>query len=430
LSELAEQLASPQLAHRGFFRAVGIGGRQLQAPGAPFGRIAPATTVGAPVRFAGPLPLAGIRVLDFSWVIAGPTTTRYLAAMGAEVIKVEAPGRGDPGRASELHSVLGQGKRAIVLDLKRPAGRQLARDLAARADVLVENFATGVMERLGLDAASLCELNPRLIYLSASGFGRTGPDAGRAAYGTLLQCHAGFSGLNGHAGLPLRVGFAWLDPMCGLMLAFAAAAALRRRQDTGAGCRIDFSMLEAMLWTLAGPLLAAQSDRPPARHGNASDAHAPHGIYAGLGEDAWLAVAVTDETRWRALAGLVPGLAPLAGLDLSGRRRHLAEIDRVLAAWAKTQTPDAAAALLAAAGVPAAKVASSLDLVDSPQLAARGFWEAAVEGPSPGLPWRASFGRATGPAPALGADTEAVLTQVLGLAPAEIAALRQAGALG
>ena len=121
------------------------------------------------------MPLAGVRVLDFSWVIAGPTTTRYLAAMGAEVIKVEAPGRGDPGRASELHTVLGQAKHGIVLDLKKPEAVGVARALAARSDVLVENFATGVMDRLGLGAEALRTVNPNLVYVSASGLGRTGP---------------------------------------------------------------------------------------------------------------------------------------------------------------------------------------------------------------------------------------------------------------
>src|ERR1700745_2829950 len=120
------------------------------------------------------MPLSGVRVLDFSWVIAGPTATRYLAAMGAEIIKVEAPGPGDPGRASELHTVLGQAKRAIVLDLKKPEAVEIARVLVEHCDVLVENFATGVMDRLGLGAKSMRERNPGLIYVSASGLGRTG----------------------------------------------------------------------------------------------------------------------------------------------------------------------------------------------------------------------------------------------------------------
>src|SRR5262249_30816728 len=160
-----EQLASPQLAHRNFWRSASIGGRTIKVPGPPFGlRITnagpdAAADVSAP---GGPMPLSGIRVLDFSWVIAGPTATRYLAAMGAEIIKVEAPGRGDPGRASELHTVLGQGKRSVVLDLKNREAVDVARRLAAKSDLLVENFATGVMDRLGLGAEALSAINPHL----------------------------------------------------------------------------------------------------------------------------------------------------------------------------------------------------------------------------------------------------------------------------
>src|SRR5271165_3973122 len=174
LREPAEQLNSTQLAHRSFWRPFDIRGQTIQAPGPPFGlRI---TAAGHRERRpVGRMPLSGIRVLDFSWVIAGPTATRYLAAMGAEVIKIEAPGRGDPGRASELHTVLGQAKRSVVLDLKKAEAVAVARELAAKSDVLIENFATGVMDRLGLGAETLRAANPDLIYVSASGLGRTGP---------------------------------------------------------------------------------------------------------------------------------------------------------------------------------------------------------------------------------------------------------------
>src|SRR6516225_1735149 len=151
LREPAEQLASPQLEHRGFWRRLEFGGRRVKAPGPPFG-VRVVNTGPTPLREGGPMPLSGIRVLDFSWVIAGPTATRYLAAMGAEVIKIEAPGRGDPGRASELHTVLGQAKRSVVLDLKKKEAVAIARALAAKSDVLIENFATGVMDRLGSTA--------------------------------------------------------------------------------------------------------------------------------------------------------------------------------------------------------------------------------------------------------------------------------------
>jgi crotonobetainyl-CoA:carnitine CoA-transferase CaiB-like acyl-CoA transferase len=378
LCEPAEHLDSEQLRHRGFFRTATVSGQAVQVPGAPFGlRMTdgdfrpPATT--------GPLPLSGVRVLDFSWVIAGPTATRYLAAMGAEVIKIEAPGQGDPGRASELHSVLGQAKKAIVLDLKQPEAVAAAKALAANADVLVENFATGVMDRLGLGAEALRAVNPRLIYVSASGLGRTGPESHAVAYGTLLQCYAGFAGLNRHPGVPPRVGMAWLDPMCGLMLAFITAAAIWRRRS-GPVARVDFSMIEAMLWTMAQPLLAEQLATRQAPDQRA--------VYRRAGLDEWLAVEPAPES-------------PPAESDT--------------------------AATFTRAGVAAAALARSADLVASDHLRARGFWD---EAELPGLPWRASFGRAVGPAPGLGADTDAVLRDVAGMSADDMLRLRQAGALG
>jgi crotonobetainyl-CoA:carnitine CoA-transferase CaiB-like acyl-CoA transferase len=434
LREPIEQLGSAQLAQRGFWRPIDIVRRPVKVPASPFG-LRLATPAGAAPEFArpantGPMPLAGIRVLDFSWVIAGPTATRYLAAMGAEVIKVEAPGRGDPGRASELHAVLGQAKRGIVLDLKKPDAIAVARDLAARSDVLVENFATGVMDRLGLGADALAAVNPGLIYVSASGLGRSGPEARAVAYGTLLQCYAGFAGLNRHKERPPRVGLAWLDPMCGLMLAFVAAAALWRRRRTGGVARIDFSMLEALLWTMAEPLLAAQLGAPPQPVGNRSERYAPHGVYRCAGDDYWLSITVTDDDQWRRLCAMVPALAPLANLGFADRMTQQAAIDDAIAEWARPREAAAAAAELRQAGIATAALATSRDLVRDEHLKAHGFWETHGTGVLPGLPWHAGFGRVAGPAPGLGADTDAVLQEVLGLSPAEITRLRASGAFG
>ncbi len=468
LREPAEQLISPQLEHRGFWKKLDLDGQRLRAPGPPFGiGFTPHRHPGAPLAPTLPspasrggfsvvpspasggglgrgfaaapkaeivnkasLPLTGVRVLDFSWVIAGPTATRYLAAMGAEVIKIEAPGRGDPGRASELHSVLGQAKRGIVLDLKNPEAIATARALAAKSDVLVENFATGVMDRLGLGAAALAEINPGLIYVSASGLGRSGPEARAVAYGTLLQCYAGFAGLNRHPGVPPRVGLAWLDPMCGLMLAFATAAALWHRRREGGVARVDFSMLEGMLWTMAEPLLAAQLGAPPTPQGNRSDARVPHGAYRCQGDDEWVSLAVTDDAEWRRLCAAIPALEPLAGWELRVRRERRAGIDGILKGWASRQSAAAALAVLRDAGIPAAALAGSGDLAESGHLRARGFWEPGGKGVLPGLPWQSSFGRINAPAPALGGDTDAVLHDGLGLSAAEIKALRESGALG
>jgi crotonobetainyl-CoA:carnitine CoA-transferase CaiB-like acyl-CoA transferase len=428
LREPEEPLGSAQLQHRNFCRPAAIAGTKVRVPGPPFG-LSLAAGPGKAVA-PGALPLGGIRVLDFSWVIAGPTTTRYLAAMGAKVIKVEAPARGDPGRASELHTVLGQAKKGIVLDLKKPEAVAIACDLAARCDVLVENFATGVMDRLGLGAAELQALNPNLIYVSASGLGRTGPEAQAVAYGTLLQCYAGFAGLNRHPGIAPRVGFAWLDPMCGLMLAYVAAAALWRRGRDGTVARVDFSMIEAMLWTMAEPLLATQLGQKPQPQGNRSASFAPHGAYRCAGEDEWIALAVTSEAEWRRLCEVVVALEPLSGWNLRQRQGRPAGIDGVLAGWASRRGAGEAEAELSRARVPASALKNSVDLVGDPHLRERGFWDAHEKGVLPGLPWRARFGRAMSPAPGLGADTHEILRDVLGLPDDQIAELRKSGALG
>ncbi len=410
LRNLEEHFASPQLAERRFWQRVD--GRHV--PSLPV-QLTHAEAAPLPLPVQGPLPLSGVRVLDFSWVIAGPTATRHLAAMGAEVIKVEAPGSGDPGRGSELHTVLGQAKKAIVLDLKRPEAVAIAKRLASQCDVLIENFATGVMDRLGLGEDDLQAANPNLTYVSASGLGRTGPEARGVAYGTLLQCYAGFAGLNRHPERPPRVGFAWLDPMCGLLLPFLTAASLWRRGREGGGTRVDLSMIEALLWTLAEPVLAAQAEGGVAAQGNRDAGMSPHGVYPCEGEDAWVSLAVRTDADWRALCGVVPDLNGREHDSLADRQANASAIDAALSAWSAGQTAVIAAEALVARGIAAAAVASSSDLVASNHLQERQFWDKEGQGLLPGLPWRASFGRQSGPAPALGADTEAVL-QALGRA--------------
>jgi len=429
LREVAEHLDTPQMRHRRYYRPGELAGKLIQIPGPPFG-LGIAASDRKQRAPEGPMPLSGIRVLDFSWVIAGPTTTRYLAAMGAEVIKVEAPGRGDPGRESELHTVLGQAKKSVVLDLKKPEAVEIARALAAKSDILIENYATGVMDRLGLGAAALKAVNPDLIYISASGMGRTGPESQAVAYGTLLQSYAGFAGLNRHPDVAPRIGFAWLDPMCGLMLAFVAAAALWHRQHTGGVARIDFSMIEAMLWTMAEPLIATQLGTPPKPMGNASTRHAPHGAWRCAGDDDWISLAIRTDADWRALCQLVPELSEMAALDLGQRVGAQPAIDAALTTWAAARPAATAAEGLVKAGIPAAALARHEDLVKSPHLAARDFWDRHGTGVLPGLPWRSSFGRTTGPAPGLGADSDQVLADVLGLPAERIVELRATGVLG
>src|SRR5207253_5816709 len=195
--------------------------------------------------------------------------------------------------------------------------------------------------------------------------GRTGPEAQAVAYGTLLQCYAGFAGLNRHPDVAPRIGFAWLDPMCGLMLAFIVAAGVWHRRQKGGVARIDFSMIEAMLWTMAKPLLATQLEAPPQPQGNHSDRYTPHGVYRCAGEDDWISIVARSDEEWRRLCAIVPALSPMAGSGLPERVLQRAAIHDVLAAWLRPQVAHRAAAELLRAGIPAAALATSRDLFDS-----------------------------------------------------------------
>jgi len=430
LREPSEQLNSPQLIQRKSFRTRKFKNYTLKTILNPFGlTLFPGEK--QPARSGqGSAPLAGVRVIDFSWVIAGPTTTRYLAAMGAEVIKVEAPGRGDPGRASELHTVLGQAKQGIVLNLKHHQAKRIARELITRSDILIENFATGVMERLGLGAEDLLEANPNLIYISASGMGRSGPEANAVAYGTLLQCYAGFAGLNRHADIAPRVGMAWLDPMCGLKLAFIAAAALWRRRTKGGGTRVDFSMIEAMLWTMAAPLIEAQIGGPANPEGNHSRQFTPHGVYRCRGGDDWIGLSISNSRQWLALCQLISDLTPYRHMDDLERLKNRDAIDRTLNDFISQQTAPSLTQRLSDAGIAASTVATTSDLVANGHLRTRGFWDAAKDGALPGLPWRSDLSRTEGPAPKLGEHTATVLRNVLAMGDAQIETYRAEGVLG
>jgi CoA:oxalate CoA-transferase len=258
--------------------------------------------------------LQGIRVLDLTNVLSGPFATMHLALLGAEVIKVEPAVDGDLARKlgnvprlnQELMgtSFLAQNanKKSLTLNLKHPQGREIFRKLAGRADVLVENFRPGVMERLGLSCEALREINPRLIYCAISGFGQTGPDADKPAYDQIIQGLSGVMAINGDERLnPLRCGFPVCDTVGGLNAAFAIMAALYHRERTGEGQFIDVALLDSIMplmgWVAANLLIGHQQ---PVLMGNDNFTAAPSGTFAT--KDGYINIAANKQEQWEALA--------------------------------------------------------------------------------------------------------------------------------
>ena len=394
-------------------------------------------------------PLAGVRVLDMTNVLAGPFCCHQLAHLGAEVVKIEAPGRGDLARqlgnepglnaANMGISFLAQnpGKKSVTLDLKRPEGKALLRRLAAGADILVENFRPGVMARLGLGYAALREVNPRLIYCAISGFGQDGPMAGRPAYDQIVQGLAGVMSVTGDAAsAPLRAGYPVSDTIGGMTAAFAVAAALNADPR---GCFIDVSMLESTIatmgWVVSNYLIGGIE---PVPFGNANSTSAPSGAFrAG---DGLLNIAANKDEQWQALARLI-GRAELVSdprfatrEDRKANRAALsAEIEAALAARPAADWE----ALLNEAGVPAGAVLTVPQILAHPQIAGRGFLATFTDVPGvgrdvtvarTGIKIDGAAPAVTRPPPQLGADTDAVL-QGLGLSADEIADLRKKGVI-
>lgn len=381
-------------------------------------------------------PLAGVRVLDFTWVVAGPVATRTLADLGAEVIRIERRDSPDFGvRRGGLTGSLMRGKQSVVVDLATARGREVARALALRSDVVADNFSARVMPNLGLDRASLCAERPELITLRMTGFGLDGPARDHVSYGPTLQALCGFPLAMAHAAAaPAGPGYSYSDVAAGNLGALAVLAALRHRRRTGQGMEIDLSQYEALA-SLLGPLLL--SGEPVGALGNASPEApgAPHGVYPCAGDDRWIAITVLDDDAWR---GFVAALgAPAWSRDArfataAERVRHTEALDAYVTAWTRTQEAGAAMAHLQAHGVAAGRVADAADLcAHDPQLAARGHFTdvptpegGRVRVDGPGVRLAATPAAARGPGPLLGEHTDAVLARVLGLDAAAIAALR------
>jgi benzylsuccinate CoA-transferase BbsF subunit len=288
---------------------------------------------------------------------------------------------------------------------------------------VVENFAPGVIERLGLSYEVLRERRPGLIMLSISGFGSTGPDRAAVAFGQQVEAECGLMSITGYGdGVPLKPGVSYPDPVAGIGGAGAVAAALLHRDRTGEGQWIDLSMLEITVALLVEPVLRhARTGVADGAHANASRYVAPHGIYPCLGEDRWIAIECHDDAQWRALAGVIadPWVRDHRWESNPGRLEHTTELDAQLAAFTASHTAPELAERLQEAGVPAAAVADPADLAADPQLRATGWWqhvEHPVAGPLdlPGPIARLSVTPAVThrPPPLLGQHTDEVMSEL------------------
>jgi crotonobetainyl-CoA:carnitine CoA-transferase CaiB-like acyl-CoA transferase len=494
VSKIADVYASEQLAAREFFVPLPLrdGERRLLMPGAPFKSTAamwslrrPAPALGehngeiqpllesethpdrlpsvefspegaraAPPSQPAP-PLEGVRVLDFMQLWVGTFCSLQLAHLGAAVIRVEsslrpchqrnlppfADGQRGLNRAG-IFNQWNQGKRSIQLDVRHPQGLEIARRLATRCDVVTENFAPGVMQRMGLGYEALRALRPDLIMLSITGNGQTGPYRNDTSYGTTVGALSGIYWLCGYpGGEPLEPGWYAAESIAALTGAMGVAAALIHRARTGEGQHIDLAMLETAELVMGEALMEfALNGREPRRLGNRDRMMAPHNCYKTKGGPLdWVTIAVGNEREWRALCAAIgqPGLADdprFANAQL--RKANEDQLDAIITAWTQPRERWEITRQLQAAGVAAIPVMSSKDLAADPHLAARRFFPELIHPEvghrlHTGIPWTMSATpcRVRRPAPLFGADTEEILGEVLGLSSAQIQRLRESGAL-
>ncbi|WP_328778330.1 CoA transferase [Streptomyces canus] len=396
--------------------------------------------------------LAGIRVLDLSRILAAPLATQMLADLGAEVIKVERPGSGDDSRTygppfapgpegdrtdtAAFYLSCNRNKRSVTVNHASTEGQELIRALAARSDVLVENFRTGTLAKYGLDHESLRALNPRLVYLSVTGFGQTGPYADRPGYDGIFQAMSGMMSVSGHPEEPMKVGVSMIDILTGLYASTAVLAALRHRDLTGEGQFIDLSLLDCGLASLSHfAMNYLVSGEVPQRRGNGGYGGIPSQAFPCKDRPIFL-VAGNDKqfAAFCAAADRTDLLQDERFATTSARIAHREQILPVLAAILRTRTRDEWLTVLDAHDVPAGPYNEMPEVFADPQVQHRGML-IEVEDPASGqLPMLANPIRFTAtpvegyaPPPALGEHTAEVLTALAGVTERQLAALRDRG---
>jgi formyl-CoA transferase len=376
-------------------------------------------------------PLDGIRVVDLTRALAGPYCTMMLGDLGADVIKVERPGQGDDSRAwgppfaggeSAYFLCTNRNKRSIELDLRAETGRETLRKLVAASDVLVENFKTGSLEKLGLGYEDLSQLNPRLIWASITGYGPTGPDAARPGYDFMVQAEGGLMSLNGPIeGEPARVGVPIIDITTGMFAAYAVVAALRARDLTGRGQRIDLSLLETQLaWLTNVGSNYLVSGWEPHRLGNAHPNIAPYATFRA--RDRHFALAAANQSQWDTLCTAIdrPELRDEPRFVTNAdRMTHLSELTETLNQVFAERDAAEWIERLRAAGLPCAPINTVPEAFSMPQARAREM-VLEVEHPTAGtiklagFPYKLSGTPAAvhRPPPLLGQHTEEILAEL------------------
>ena len=396
-------------------------------------------------------PLDGIKVLDLSRVLAGPWCTQLLADLGAEVIKVERPGSGDDtrhwgppwfgegeSRVAAYFLSANRGKKSAAIDFGTEEGAALVRELAASADVVVENFKVGGLDKFGLDAGSLRTANPRLVYASITGFGQDGPYADRAGYDYIIQGMGGLMSITGQpdgqpGGGPMRVGVAVVDLFTGLYTATAILAALYRREKTGEGTHIDMALFDTQLAMLANQASnALVSGKDPPRQGVTHPNIVPYQPFDAA--DRPIIIAVGNDRQFARLADLC-GHPEWAADDRfannASRVANRAEIVPLIANCIRRKPAAEWQAQLEAAGIPSGPINSVSQALSDVQAQHRAMVRTIAGMPLVGSPVRLDGDRADAdlPPPALGEHTREIV-QALGLGDAEIAHLRDSGVLG
>jgi len=390
-------------------------------------------------------PLAGVRVLDLTRVLAGPFCTMMLGDMGADVIKLEEPGRGDDTRSwppflggeATYFMAVNRNKRSLTLNLKPPAGQEIFRKLVRKCDVVVENFRPGTMEKLGFGYAALAKLNPRLVYCSISGFGESGPDASRAGYDLIVQGESGIMDITGFADAPpAKVGTSIADLVAGMNAAHGIVLALLARTRTRRGQKVEIGMLDGMaaLLTYQAALYFGTRARP-SRRGNAHPSIVPYEVFKAA--DAYLTLGVANNSLWERCCQALdrPDLIKDPRFDTEAHRVEQRDVlVPLLNDILGTRNADEWLKRLEAAGVPAGRIKTVAEVCESEHLKAR---DMIVTLPHPsagsvtvmGIPvtLHATPGGARTAPPRLGEHTDAVLTKLAGLRPSGIARLRREG---